>query len=362
GRLSELLEPFAAGRASEGVQHGRAEPAGRIAFLFTGQGAQYAGMGRELYATAPVFRRALDACDRLLRPRLERPLLSVLHPAGDAAGLLDQTGYTQPGLFALEWALAELWRSWGIAPDVVLGHSVGEYAAVCVAGVLSLEDGITLIAERGRLMQALPEGGAMAAAFTDEATVAPLIAPRADRVSIAALNGPAQTVVSGDGDAVGEVLAELKARGIGGKRLVVSHAFHSPRMDPMLDAFERTAAGLRFSPPRIGLVSNVTGLLAAGQDATSARYWRRHVREPVRFRQGMQSVIDAGCRTRIEIGPSPTLLAMGRRAVAEPAGLWLPSLQKGQGDWETMLGSLGALWVAGHRVDWSGFDGDDERG
>ena len=210
----------------------------------------------------PEFRQALEECDRLLAPLLPRPLLAVMFGDGDDAALLNDTAYTQPALFAVEYALAQLWRSWGVEPTAVMGHSVGEYVAACLAGVFSLEDGLRLIAERGRLMSALPRDGSMAAVFADEARVRAALAGHDADVSIAAVNGPQSIVISGRTEVVDALLQQFASEGVEAQRLNVSHAFHSPLMDPILDRFEAVAATVQFSPPRIGVVSNVTGRLA----------------------------------------------------------------------------------------------------
>lgn len=358
----EALSLFASGQEAPELVSGQAA-GGRpkVAFLFTGQGAQYVGMGRELYDTQPTFRAALDECDRLLRPHLERPLLSVIYPEAGEDSLLDHTTYTQPALFALEYALAKLWQSWGIEPSAVMGHSVGEYVAACLAGVFSLEDGLKLIAARGHLMGDLPEGGQMAVVFADEATVKAAVAPYARDVSIAAVNGPENIVISGAGESVQAAVEALKGRGIQSRPLVVSHAFHSPLMEPMLEAFEQIAGQARYSKPRLKLVSNVTGRFADA-DVTTARYWRTHVREAVRFADAVQALYETGCRIFVEIGPGTTLLGMGQRCLPDSADvLWLPSLRKGQGDWKSILASLGALYVHGLEVDWHGFERDYPR-
>ena len=361
-QLREQFTAYLAGESATGVLSGEAPTADRpkITFLFTGQGSQYVDMGRQLYETQPVFRAALDRCDEVLRPDLDESLLSALYPKSQISGgpsrTIDATAYTQPALFALEVALAELWKSWGVTPSAVMGHSVGEYAAAWVAGVFSLEDGLKLIAARGRLMQALPPGGEMAAVFADEATVAEALAPLADRVSLAALNGPQRVVISGESAALRSVLDQLRARGIKSTALKVSHAFHSPLMDPLLDEFERSAAQVQFAPPKIRLISNVTGQ-AVTTEVTEPGYWRQHIRATVRFAASIETLRQMGQTIFVEIGPGPTLLGLGQRCLADRAAVWLPSLRPGQADWPTLLASLSALVGRGVRVDWRGFDG-----
>ena len=358
--LGRTLRTFAEGGRPRTVSTGEVAAGSdtpRVAFLCTGQGSQYVGMGRELSETEPVFRETLERCDALLRPRLATPLLDVLYalPAEDSP--LGETAYTQPALFALEYALATLWRSWGVEPSVVMGHSVGEYVAACLAGIVSLDDGLRLIAERGRLMQALPRDGAMVALLTDEATVVEALAPHTANVAIASVNGPRNVVVSGRRAAVDAVVATLTDAGVETRPLAVSHAFHSPLMDPMLDEFERLAEQVTYAPPRLRLLSNVTG--AVDPDAgTSARYWRRHVREPVRFADGMTTLGQEGCEVFLEIGPQPTLLGMGRQCLPDTTGdertrAWVPSLRRGRSDRGQLLHALGELHVQGVPVDWS---------
>jgi acyl transferase domain-containing protein/acyl carrier protein len=349
------------GAAPAGVARGTGNSglAPEIAFLFTGQGAQYAGMGRRLYDVEPVFRAALDHCAALLRPHLDRPLLAVIHPAdGDDARLIDRTGYTQPALFALEYALAELWRARGVEPALVVGHSVGEYVAACVAGVFSLEDGLALIAARGRLMQALPPGGAMAAVFTEEETAAAAIAPFAHELAIAAVNGPRSIVISGAAAAVEAVLGRLAEEGVSGRMLNVSHAFHSPLIEPMLEDFRAAASRITYAPPRIGLVSNVTGRLA-GSEIAGADYWVRHVRAPVRFADAVRTLAAEGCTAFVEVGPAPTLIGMAERCIDPQPVASLPSLRRDTDEVEQMLDSLAALHVHGVDVDWPSVDGAD---
>ncbi|MBZ4418506.1 non-ribosomal peptide synthetase/type I polyketide synthase [Myxococcus sp. RHSTA-1-4] len=351
--MVERLDAFLQGRSVPGLHHGEArrEAPPRVVFLFPGQGSQYPGMARQLHDSAPVFREALERCDTLLRPHLDVPLLSLLFPGpGEDEARVHQTRYTQPALFAVGQALAELWRSWGVKPDAVLGHSVGEYAAAHVAGVLGLEDALRLLALRGRLIQALPQDGAMAAIMADEATVRSALEPER-AVEVAAVNGPHHVVISGERHAVERVVRALEARGVEARPLNVSHAFHSPLMEPMLDDFERAAAITSFQPPRLPVISNLTGAPLAS--APTARDWRRHVREPVQFFRSIQRAAHQGPSLFVELGPHDTLLGMARRCLPDGAAEWLPSLKKQRDAWETLLGTLGVLYVRGVTVDWN---------
>jgi myxalamid-type polyketide synthase MxaB len=357
-QVREKLATFAAEQT--GISYGQvADLAPKTAFLFTGQGSQYVGMGAELYETQATFRQALDRCNDILQPYLKKPLLDILYPkTGESE--LDETAYTQPALFALEYALTELWRSWGIKPSVVMGHSVGEYVAACVAGVFSLEDGLKLIAERGRLMQALPQDGMMVAVSASEAQVAALIPADAQTVSMAAINGATSVVISGQRQAMESIIADLSAKAIKTKPLKVSHAFHSPLMEPMLADFKRVALEINYSLPQLDIISNVTGKRATDEIATP-EYWCRHVCQPVRFAESIKTLHQPSYEIFLEAGPKPTLLGMGSQCLPEGTGVLLPSLRQGQSDWQQILQSLAELYVRGVSVNWEGFDQDYQR-
>ncbi|HEV2638273.1 MAG TPA: SDR family NAD(P)-dependent oxidoreductase [Actinocrinis sp.] len=354
-RLTVGLTALAGGEDAPGLVVRGTPPRGekRVAFLFSGQGSQQAGMGRGLYEAYQVYAEAFDEVCAQLDPALPRPLKQLVfaEPGSADAALLDETVYTQAALFALEVALARLLQSWMITPSVLLGHSIGEVAAAHLAGVLSLPDAAALVAARGRLMQALPAGGAMVAVQATEAEVRPLSAAGA---GIAALNAPDSTVVSGRAEPVAALAAHFAALGRKTKQLAVSHAFHSELMDPMLDGFRAVLDTLTWHPAAIPVVSNLTGRLA-GPELSTPEYWVRHVREAVRFADGIAAARESGATCFLELGPDGVLTALAQQCLTEPGPVFAAALRTAakRPDPESVLAAVGTLYTHGVSPDWA---------
>nr|AXL05862.1 polyketide synthase [uncultured bacterium] len=348
------LRALARGEAAPGVVTGSGDAPGSVALVFPGQGSQRAGMGRHLYEKYPVYAAAFDeACAELeacLSGWVDHPVRDVvLGLVGGSAELLDLTVFTQAGLFAVESALFRLVSSWGVRPDVVIGHSIGEITAAYAAGALTLRDAARVVAARGRLMQALPPGGAMVAVAASEAEVAGLLS---DGVEVAAVNGPAAVVLSGDEDAVLTAADRMRERGHKTKRLLVSHAFHSRRMEPMLTDFAAEIAGVTWQQPEIPVISNVTGRLAEPGELADPRYWAEHVRRPVRFADGIAAAVAHGAAVFVELGPGAALTALVEETAGEGATC-VAALRDGRPEDQSLLASVAELFVRDLPVDWS---------
>ncbi|MYZ40235.1 MULTISPECIES: SDR family NAD(P)-dependent oxidoreductase, partial [unclassified Streptomyces] len=355
--LVDGLRSLAEGRPASGVVSGARSP-GRTAFLFSGQGAQRAGMGRELYESYPAFAGALDDVCALFDPHLGHSLKSVMFAAegSAAAALLEETGFTQPALFAFEVALFRLLESWGVTPDVVAGHSVGELAAAHVSGGLSLSGAVRLVAARAGLMQALSRGGAMVAVQAGEPEVAALLAGRTAEVAVAAVNGPSSVVVSGDEAAVEEIAGHFSELGRRTSRLKVSHAFHSPHMDGMLEEFRTVAKEVTFGTPRIPVVSTLTGQVASGDDLRTADYWVDQVRDAVRFADAVRTLESEGVTTLLEVGPGGVLSALAAQSAGQPdVTVAVPAVRGGRPEPEALVAALATLHCRGTVVDWRSF-------
>ncbi len=333
-----------------------------VVFMFPGQGAQYPGMGLELYRSEAVFRNEVDRCAQLLEPILKTDLRHLVFPdeakRQDAEQQLGQTRFTQPALFVIEYALARLWMSWGIKPAAMIGHSVGEYVAACLSGVFSLEDALSLVARRGALVQAQP-GGAMLSVRMAEKEVAPLLKRS---LAIATVNSPKLCVVAGPFEEISALEKDLDGRGVSIRRLRTSHAFHSPMMDPVLEPFGELLRRVQFGKAAIPFVSNVTAHWITPEEAGSPDYWVGHVRQTVRFADGVAELLEDPANVLVEVGPGQTLSTLTRQNEVKPGRVVLASLpESGAEEGRGILETLGRLWMAGVSVDWQAFYGDERR-
>jgi acyl transferase domain-containing protein/thioesterase domain-containing protein len=337
-----------------------------VVFLFSGQGSQYVNMGRDLYEGEPAFRKQIDYCSERLQPLLGLNLRGILYPdagrAEEASELLNQTWITQPALFAIEYALAQMWLSWGIQPKAMAGHSIGEYVAACLAGVFSLDDALEITAVRGRLMQSVP-AGAMVAVSLGQQELGGFLA---DRLSLAAVNDPGQCVVSGEFSEVEALEQRLAKRDVQFRRLRTSHAFHSAMMEPILQKFAGALKRFRLNAPAIPYISNLTGTWIAAQEAASPEYWAAHLRQTVRFADGLAELFQDPSRLFLEVGPGQVLSSLARQHPGRKSGqkvfASLRRLQEAASDQQFALTTLGQLWIAGKRVDWAGFHGTEPAG
>lgn len=359
GQTLESLDPR---QVLSGAQELKDRP---VAFMFTGQGAQYVNMGAELYETEATFRVEIDRCAEILLPHLGLDLRELLYPASEesaeAAEQLNQTQFTQPALFVIEYAMARLWIQWGLHPNAMIGHSIGEYVAACLAGVFSLEDALALVAARGSLMQSLPSGTMLAVPLPEQ-EILPLLG---QNLSLAAVNAPNMCVVSGPQAAVEEIERRLASQGIGVQRLHTSHAFHSAMMDPILEAFQAQVAGVTRNAPKLPCISNVSGDWLTPEQATDPAYWARHLRQAVRFAHGVEKLFKEPTQILLEIGPGRTLSTLATRHPGKGTDhAILSSLrhpQDQQSDAAFLLTTLGKLWLAGAPIDWAGFYTHEQR-
>ena len=356
--LQEHLTEFADHNPSVVIQQGytNGKKRSKIAFLLTGQGSQYLGMGQELYQSYPLFREILDYCDAILSEYWDFSLLDLIYPQKSdeiSENRLNRTCYTQPALFAIEYALVQLWQSWGIMPQGVMGHSLGEYVAACVAGVFSLEDGLKLVVHRAKLMDSVQQSGSMIVVSASEVEIEPLIADYPTTVAIAAINGENNIVLSGASSDIEAIVTKLEGKDIKITQLKVSQAFHSPLMEEILGEFHQIARTITYHSPQLPLISNVTGKLIKSEIQTPD-YWCRHLRSTVRFADGLKTLLDKGYEVLIECSCHPVLLGMGRSIDPSSDRLWLPSLRRNNPDLQQLLQSVAQLYVQGIDINWQG--------
>ena len=362
--VSDVMEAATHGqkRIEDGHQAGE-KPS--VVFMFPGQGTQYAGMAQELYQREPVFRQFFDECCDLLRPHLELDLRDVLYPLAEntdaAKEQLSRTSVTQPALFSIEYALAQMWMAWGIVPRAMIGHSIGEYVAACLSGVMSLEDALWLVTRRGQMMQELP-GGAMLAVPVSETDIAGMLG---EGLSLASVNSPSLCVVSGDEKAVTEFAERLSAQGVNSRRLHTSHAFHSAMMEPVLAEFAHEVSKVKLNTPKVPYISNVTGTWIQDAEATDPQYWAKHLRQTVRFAAGIEELAKEQGGIFLEVGPGKTLTMLAQSpAVRSSAKVMLTSLQHADehgSDEAFLMATLGRLWLAGAPVNWQKFYANEQR-
>jgi acyl transferase domain-containing protein/acyl carrier protein len=356
GEAVEALEGRAHGRVWTGAE-GEAKPS--VVFMFSGQGTQYPGMGAELYETEPTFREQVDYCAKALTPHLGRDLRDLLLQRGvdaeEAALALRQTALAQPALFVVEYALARLLMEWGVRPDAMIGHSLGEYVAACLAGVFTLDDALALIAARGRLMQQMPAGSMLGVRLTQREAQS----LTSDTLALAAVNAPSQCVLSGPTEAVEALQSRLAEQGVDCRLLHTSHAFHSGMMEPILAPFVERVKAVKLKPPQVPFVSNLTGTWITDEEATDPRYWARHLRQTVQFAKGVEELLREPGRVLLEVGPGQTLGTLARQqpdgSGRQQALSTLRAAHEKRSDVEFLLGTLGRLWVGGVQPDWAGF-------
>lgn len=354
--MAQALQALARGEAPLGTARGERRGTPRVAFLYTGGGAQTVGMARALYDSAPAFRRTFDEAAAVLDPWLGRPLRELIDDDRGDASPLHHTRNGQPAQVAVALALTALWRSWGIRPAAVLGHSLGEYAAAHAAGLVSLPDTLAMVMARAAAVDALDTAGSMATVFAAPAEVQAWLDAQRGAAVIAAYNGPQQVVVSGPVADVEAAASHFEACGVRVSRLRVAYASHSPLMEPALRPFEQAIAGVTYRPMHTTLVSNLTGAPVAAEVVGSAAYWRDHLRQPVRFEDSIRALAALGITHYVEIGPHPVLVGMGAACVEDEQALWLPSLRRQENDWDVMLEALQQLHATGVDPDWHGLD------